>query len=85
MQNHPCGGQPLTGVPDEIWEIARERERVIRPLVLEPPACRARSEVMAAAAAELELSPHHLHRRLKAYEADPRTRSLVLLSTEKSV
>lgn len=55
MQNHPRGDQPLTGVPNGVWEIARERERVIRRLVLEPPAYGARSEVMAAAAAELGL------------------------------
>ncbi len=33
---------------------------------------------MAAAASELRLTPNHLYRLLKAYEADPRTRSLLL-------
>jgi putative transposase len=75
--DHPRRDKPLTGVPDEVWEAARDRERVIRQLVLAPPVYGTRSEVMTTAAAELGLSPHHLYRLLKAYGADPRTRSLL--------
>jgi putative transposase len=74
---HPRSDKPLTGVPDEAWEAARDRERVIRQLVLEPPVYGTRSEVMTTAAADLGLSPHHLYRLLKAYGTDPRTRSLL--------
>ena len=68
---------PLAKVPDDVWQAARDREQVIRHLVQNPPAYGARAEAVAAAAAELGLSFHHIYRLLKAYEADPRTRSLL--------
>ena len=68
---------PLAKVPDDAWQAAREREKVIRALVHEPPPYGARVEAMDAAAAELGLNSHHIYRLMKAYEADPRTRSLL--------
>lgn len=68
---------PLAKVPDDVWQVAREREKVIRALVHEPPPYGARVEAMDAAAAELGLNSHHVYRLMKAYEADPRTRSLL--------
>lgn len=68
---------PLTKVPDEVWQTARERERVIRALVQQPINYGARSEVVAAAAAELGITLQYLYRLLKTYEGDPRTRSLL--------
>lgn len=77
MSEHPKPHRDLTKVPDELWQVARERERVIRPLVLEPPAYGARVEQMAAAAETLGITPQYLYRLVKAYEADPRTQSLL--------
>jgi len=77
VPSHPPKDKPLTDVPDTIWAVARERERVVRALVEKPPAYGARSEMMAAAAAELGITLQYLYRLLKAYEADPRTRSLL--------
>ena len=54
---HPRRDKPLTGVPDEVWEAARGRERVIRQLVLEPPVYGTRSEVMTGTAARLGVKP----------------------------
>ncbi|HYH40134.1 MAG TPA: Mu transposase C-terminal domain-containing protein [Azospirillum sp.] len=64
-------------VPDEVWQIARERERVIRPLVLQPLAYGARGEQLAAAAEALNVSQPYLYRLIRAYQADPRTQSLL--------
>lgn len=77
MLSHPHRDKPLADVPDKVWALAHEREKVIRHLVQKPPAHGTTGEVMAAAAAELGLTPNHLYRLLKAYEADPRTRSLL--------
>ncbi|MGA1860992.1 Mu transposase C-terminal domain-containing protein [Azospirillum sp. 11R-A] len=77
MPRHPHSSQGLTTVSDEDWAVAREREPVVRELVQKPPTYGARAEAMGAAANELGLSPSQLYRLLKAYEADPRTRSLL--------
>src|SRR3954447_6420935 len=77
MPSHPHQDKPLSDVPDEVWSVARAREQVIRKLVEKPPVRGTRSEVMAAAAAELGITLQYLYRLLKAYEADPRTRSLL--------
>jgi len=63
-------------VPDVLWAAAREREKVIRHLVQKPPTYGATGEAMAAAT-EPGFTPNHLYRLLKAYETDPRTRSLL--------
>ncbi|SMH28445.1 Mu transposase C-terminal domain-containing protein [Azospirillum agricola] len=78
MPRHPHSSQALTTVSEEDWALAREREPIVRDLVQNPPAYGARAEAMAAAASELALTPNHLYRLLKAYEAAPRTRSLLL-------
>ena len=64
-------------VPDDLWRIARERERVIRSLVLQPLAYGARGEQLAAAAQALNVSQPYLYRLIRAYQADPRTQSLL--------
>lgn len=64
-------------VPDEVWQIARDRERVIRPLVLQPLAYGARGEQLAAAAEALNVSQPYLYRLMRAYQDDPRTQSLL--------
>ena len=66
----------LTSVPDAAWETARRRERIVRALLQNPVAYGARSEAVAAAAAELDVTIQYLYRLIKVYEADPRTRSL---------
>ena len=76
MSSHPHRNKLLSDVPDEVWAAAREREKVIRHLVQEPPAYCATGEAMAAAT-EQDLTPNHLYRLLKPYETDPRTRSLL--------
>lgn len=62
---------------DAAWQVARDRERVIRPLVLEPRAYGGRGEQLAAAAEALDVSQPYLYRLLRAYQADPRTQSLL--------
>lgn len=64
-------------VPNDVWQTARDRERVVRALVRQPPTYGARSEAMNAGAAELGITLQYLYRLVKAYEADPRTRSLL--------
>ncbi|MCR6630172.1 MAG: hypothetical protein NVV74_09060 [Magnetospirillum sp.] len=64
-------------MPDEVWQTARKRERVIRTLVQQPVLYGARSEAMVAAANELGITLQYLYRLVKAYAADPRTRSLL--------
>lgn len=62
---------------DDAWSLARRREPVVRKLVEADIPYGARTELIAAAAAELGIAQSHLYRLLKAYKADPRTRSLL--------
>lgn len=64
-------------VPDEIWNLARERERVIRKIVAAPQCSGSRSETVTAAAAELRITRAYCYRLIKAYRSDPRLRSLL--------
>jgi len=75
--SRPHSAKGLTSVPDAAWETARRRERIVRALLQNPGAYGARSEAVAAAAAELDVTIQYLYRLIKAYEADPRTRSLL--------
>jgi hypothetical protein len=75
--SRPHSAKGLTSVPDAAWETARRRERIVRALLQNPGACGARSEAVAAAAAELDVTIQYLYRLIKVYEADPRTRSLL--------
>jgi len=75
--SRPHSAKGLTSVPDAAWETARRRERIVRPLLQNPVAYGARSEAVAAAAAELDVTIQYLYRLIKVYEADPRTRSLL--------
>lgn len=77
MPERPKPHRELAKVPDALWQTARERERVIRPLVLEPLAYGARGEQLTAAAEALRVSHQHLYRLMRAYEADPRAQSLL--------
>lgn len=77
MPERPKPHRELAKVPDALWQTAKERERVIRPLALEPRAYGARGEQLAAAAEALRVSHQHLYRLIRAYEADPRTQSLL--------
>lgn len=77
MPERPKPHRELAKVPDVLWQTARERERIIRPLVLEPLAYGARGEQLTAAAEALRVSHQHLYRLMRAYEADPRTQSLL--------
>jgi hypothetical protein len=38
VSSHPHRNKLLSDVPDEVWAVARERGKVIRHLVQEPPA-----------------------------------------------
>ncbi|GAA4249446.1 hypothetical protein GCM10022293_12730 [Azospirillum formosense] len=51
---------------------ARKREPGVRGLMQNLPPYGARAQAMAAAAGELDVTPNHLHRVFKAYDADPR-------------
>ena len=75
--SRPHSAKGLTSVPDAAWETARRRERIVRALLQNPVAYGARSEAVAAAAAELDVTIQYLYRLIKVYEADPRTRSLL--------
>jgi hypothetical protein len=75
--SRPHSAKGLTSVPDAAWETARRRERIVRVLLQNPVAYGARSEAVAAAAAELDMTIQYLYRLIKVYEADPRTRSLL--------
>jgi hypothetical protein len=75
--SRPHSAKGLTSVPDAAWETARRRERIIRALLQNPVAYGVRSEAVAAAAAELDVTIQYLYRLIKVYEADPRTRSLL--------
>ena len=75
--SRPHSAKGLTSVPDAVWETARRRERIVRALLQNPVAYGARSEAVAAAAAELDVTIQYLYRLIKVYEADPRTRSLL--------
>ena len=59
--------------PDEragaAWETARRRERIVRALLQNPGAYGARSEAVAAAATELDVTIQYLYRLIKVYEA----------------
>jgi len=59
----------LTSVPDAAWETARRRERIVRALLQNPGAYGARSEAVAAAATELDVTIQYLYRLIKVYEA----------------
>jgi putative transposase len=61
---------------DSLWEIAKARERVIR-VISKSTERGIRSSLVDAAAVELGLSRTWIYRLLKAYEDDPRTRSLL--------
>ncbi len=69
-------GSDLDQVSDDLWEIAKTRERVIKAIARTPERG-VRSSLVNAAAAELGLSRAWVYRLLKAYEDDPRTRSLL--------
>jgi putative transposase len=73
--SRPHSAKGLTSVPDAAWETARRRERIVRALLQNPVAYGARSEAVAAAAAELDVTIQYFYRLIKVYEADPRTRS----------
>ena len=75
--SRPHSAKGLTSVPDAAWETAQRRERIVRALLQNPVAYGARGEAVAAAAAELDVTTQYLYRLIKAYEADPRTRSLL--------
>jgi putative transposase len=77
VPERPKPHRELAKVPDALWQTAKERERVIRPLVREPLAYGARGEQLTAAAEALRVSHQHLYRLMRAYEADPRTQSLL--------
>lgn len=62
---------------DEAWALARTREPVIRKLAEADISYGARTELIAGAAAELGIAQSYLYRLIKAYRADPRTRSLL--------
>ncbi|MFM2042916.1 MAG: hypothetical protein RLY86_1492 [Pseudomonadota bacterium] len=68
---------PPVQASDEAWALARAREPVIRKLAEADIPYGARTELVAAAAAELGLTRSYLYRLMKAYTADPRTRSLL--------
>lgn len=70
-------GSPLNDIPDELWEIGKAREKIVRELVLNPPPFGARVEAMQAAAAELGITVKQLYQVIRQYKADPRTRSVV--------
>lgn len=77
MSEHRKPQRDLTRVPDNLWQMAREREQAIRPLVLKRLAYGARGEQLAAAADALGVSLQHFYRLMRAYEADPRAQSLL--------
>jgi putative transposase len=73
----PHGDKSLSNVPDDVWSNACRYERVIRELIQKPIVYGARTETMAAAAAELQIDVKSLYRLTRAYKADPRTRTLL--------
>ena len=68
---------PLSEVSDDLWAVARKRERVIRDLLEKGSDYGARTETVTAAASELGMTVQHLYRLCKCYEQDPRTRALL--------
>lgn len=67
----------LGAVPDDVWETARAREKVIRAVLSDWPDVGDRREIIRAAASELGITPQYCYRLIKAYKSDPRTRSLL--------
>jgi len=65
--SRPHSAKGLTSVPDAAWETARRRERIVRALLQNPVAYGARSEAVAAAAAELDVTIQYLYRLIKVY------------------
>ncbi len=62
---------------DDDWAVARIREAVLRRLIQQAEKSGPSGERALAAAQELKISLGYLYRLLRAYRADPRTRSLL--------